>query len=133
MHCCRFTVESKSIQEQLVTVAAKLLQSSEQQLERKAEQDVAPSQGNAELLEQLVKAKAELVSAKFKISEQDKEIAKLKLEDEDAKKIVDNTLAALDEERKAKLSIEAKHKYFISQQLVIKGNVTRLRKPCSVK
>eukprot|EP00808_Paulinella_micropora_P010363 g70746.t1 len=75
-----FTVESKSIQEQL-----------------------------------LVKAKAELVSAKVKISEQDKEIAKLKLEDEDAKKIVDNALAALDEERKAKLSIEAKHKYFISQ------------------
>eukprot|EP00808_Paulinella_micropora_P027155 g16789.t1 len=71
-----FTVESKSIQEQLVEVAAKLLQSSEQQLGRKAEQDVAPSQAEQE---QLVKAKAELVSAKVKISEQDKEIAKLKL------------------------------------------------------
>eukprot|EP00808_Paulinella_micropora_P009077 g28386.t1 len=62
----------------------------------------------------------QLVSAKAEISEQDTEIAKLKLDDVEAKKNIDNALAALDEERKAKLAIESKHKFFINQQLVIK-------------
>ena len=118
-----FTVESKSIQDQLVTVGAKLLEKSEQQLQCKPQQDVGvqPAEGsNTELLEQLVKVKGELVATKAKITEQEGVISQLRLGDLEAKKVVDQTLTLMDDERKAKLAIEAKHKFFVQQQLTIK-------------
>eukprot|EP00808_Paulinella_micropora_P027128 g80836.t1 len=110
-----FTVKCPDLQGQLVKSLAKLMQNSDQHTGSRAESDATESDEHASIevfvnkepTQEIVELKAQLVSVKGKLSEAEAKIHALMEGDKEAKRVVDNSLSLLDDERKAKLKAQA--------------------------
>eukprot|EP00808_Paulinella_micropora_P021214 g65940.t1 len=110
-----FTVKCPDLQGQLVKSLAKLMQNSDQHTGSRAESDATESDEHAstevfvnkEPTQEVVELKAQLVSVKGKLSEAEAKIHALMEGDKEAKRVVDDALSLLDDERKAKLKAQA--------------------------